>query len=314
MIGTKVEEAKNLLVEGKVVAIPTETVYGLAANAFKLEAVARIFEVKNRPNFNPLIVHVASLAEAKKLTQNFPDDALKLAEAFWPGPLTLLLPKNQLINDLVTAQSPLVAIRVPNHPLTLQLLQSVDFPLVAPSANPYQFLSPTSAMHIEHQLGNKIDYILDGGDCKTGIESTIVGFENNQVIIYRIGSLTRDKIEKVLNKTTRLNSNSEKHLPGNQKIHYAPSKKFFLGNIPQLLGVFKNKKLGVLSFEKSYKANNIALNKVLSPEGNLNEAATNLFNYLHQLNNADVDAIIAEKAPNQGLGFAINDRLERAAG
>lgn len=315
MIGEDIQTALEHLNKGDLVAIPTETVYGLAGNALNADAIAKVYATKNRPSFNPLIVHVANFDEAKKYVLDFPEDAEKLAQAFWPGPLTLLLKKNNLIPDVVTAGSELVAIRVPNHPKTLELLSSLEFPLVAPSANPYQFISPTEAKHVEEQLGDKIPYVLDGGACKLGIESTIVGFVENEPIIFRLGSLTRDKIGKEINKTIRLNtSDGNTVAPGMQKLHYAPSKKFFLGNLLQLTTIFKSKKLGVLSFSKPFKGSNIVLNKVLSPTENIAEAGANLFAYLHELEKANVEAIVAERLPSNGIGNAINDRLERAAG
>jgi len=315
MIGDDIQKAIGFLKEGNVVALPTETVYGLAANALNAEAIAKVYSVKNRPSLNPLIVHVSNFEEAKKYVTNFPDDAEKLAEAFWPGPLTLLLPKNELIQDIVTAGSNLVALRVPNHPKTLEVLNQLDFPLVAPSANPYQFISPTEAAHVEDQLGDKIPYILDGGPCKFGIESSIVGFKDGEPLIFRLGSLSVEKISKAINKTVRLNtSDGNAVAPGMQKLHYAPSKKFFLGNLIQLTTIFKSKKLGVLSFSKPIKGNNIVLNKVLSPKENIAEAGSNLFAYLRELEKADVDAIVSERVPSNGIGNAINDRLERAAG
>ena len=187
MIGTALSTAIELLRRDEVVAIPTETVYGLAGNALYPKAIASIFEIKNRPRFDPLIVHASSVERLSQYANAFPEAARRLADQFMPGPLTLLLDKAAIIPDLVTAGSPRVALRVPNHPLTLSLLQQLDFPLAAPSANPFGYISPTTAQHVADQLGSQIPYILDGGPCQVGVESTIVGFEDGQAVVYRKG-------------------------------------------------------------------------------------------------------------------------------
>src|ERR1035437_8374682 len=199
-IGIDIEKAKQILQEGGLVAIPTETVYGLAANALNKDAVFKIIEAKNRPHFDPLIIHTDSIEKVKLHVSDFPQWAQQLANAFWPGPLTLLLPKKNSIPDLVTSGLPQVAVRIPNHPLTLQLLKSLDFPLAAPSANPFGYVSPTNAEHVAAQLQGSVDYILDGGPCDVGIESTIVGFEDGKITIYRLGGLAIEDIEKLVGK------------------------------------------------------------------------------------------------------------------
>ncbi|MDQ3289765.1 MAG: L-threonylcarbamoyladenylate synthase, partial [Bacteroidota bacterium] len=174
IIGTDTEQAANLLRAGQLVSIPTETVYGLAANAYLEEAVVSIFEAKQRPAFDPLIVHTHSIQEFDKIAVNIPKRAYQLAEAFMPGPVTLILPRNPKIPLLVTSGNESVGVRIPNHPLTLNLLRKLEFPLAAPSANPFGYVSPTTAQHVNQQLGEKIPYILDGGTCSVGIESTII--------------------------------------------------------------------------------------------------------------------------------------------
>ncbi|MES2733756.1 MAG: L-threonylcarbamoyladenylate synthase, partial [Bacteroidota bacterium] len=185
-IGTNISHAIDLLQQGEVVAIPTETVYGLAGNALNTKAVARIFSVKNRPTFDPLIIHTNSLEKVLQFVDEMPAQAKTLAQACWPGPLTLLLPRKDSIPDLVTSGLDTVAVRIPNHSLTLSLLEALEFPLAAPSANPFGYISPTTAEHVYNQLGKKIPYILDGGPCLVGIESTIVGFEDGEPTIYRL--------------------------------------------------------------------------------------------------------------------------------
>ena len=195
--GKNYKRAARLLAGGKLVAIPTETVYGLAANALDEYAVEQIFVTKGRPHFNPLIIHIGAKQELSKYVTEVPEMAQRLIDAFWPGPLTLLLPKKEIVPDLITASLPRVAVRMPNHPLTLQLLQSLDFPLAAPSANPFCYISPTRAVHVEQQIGEKIPYILDGGACEQGLESTIVGFEKGLPVVYRLGAITPEAIEAV---------------------------------------------------------------------------------------------------------------------
>jgi L-threonylcarbamoyladenylate synthase len=198
IIDKNITQAATYLKVGEVVAIPTETVYGLAANAFDANAVAKIFEAKNRPFFDPLIVHTHAIEEVHKLVEEIPPQLLALAKKCWPGPLTLLLPKKAIIPDLVTAGLPAVGIRIPQQAATLQLLQLLEFPLAAPSANPFGYVSPTSAQHVFDQLQGKIPYILDGGECNVGLESTIVGMQNEVVTIFRVGGLSIEAIEEIL--------------------------------------------------------------------------------------------------------------------
>ncbi len=206
-IGTNIQTAAELLRKGEVVAIPTETVYGLAANAYNEAAVLKIFQAKQRPAFDPLIVHVHSLEQVKEVV-SFSEltrkDMRKEAEAlmvkFWPGPLTLVLPKSDRVPDLVTSGLDTVAVRMPAHPMALELLRSLDFPLAAPSANPFGYVSPTTAQHVADQLGDKIPYILDGGPCTVGVESSIIGWESeaDQWVLYRPGGTPVAEIEAVM--------------------------------------------------------------------------------------------------------------------
>lgn len=315
MIGKDIYYAAQCLREGKLVSIPTETVYGLAANAFDLDAVLSIFHAKNRPTFNPLIVHCANVSQINDFVTHFSPNAKKLAAAFMPGPLTLLLPKKPNIHDLITAGSEKVAIRIPNHALTLELLQNIDFPLTAPSANPFGYISPTSAKHVAAQLGDKIPYILDGGECSVGIESTIVGFtEADKVQVYRLGGLSVEDLEKVVGNVEILSHSDDKPAtPGRLLSHYAPKTPFYLGNITDLFAQYADKKVGILAFSQLFegvvKENQI----ILSGQGSVTEAARNLFAALRSLDALNVEVILAEFVPNEGLGKAINDRLRRAA-
>jgi len=322
IIGKDITRAIELLNNKELVAIPTETVYGLAANGLDADAVLKIYEAKNRPSFNPLILHVADMQHAQKLVADFPERARLLAEKFWPGPLTIVLKKRDIIPDLVTAGLDAVGVRVPAHSLTLKLLKYLNFPLAAPSANPSGYVSPTTPQHVEQQLGDKVAYILDGGKCSVGIESTIVKVINDELIVLRLGGIEMERIEAAIG-TKRLPQQNEESLkvesPGMMASHYAPRKKFVLGNIDDNLIKYSTEKIGILFFQKTrHERPDVPGVKpvkeaVLSPEGDLHEAARNLFSYLRELDESDSDVILAEPVPDEGLGRAINDRLRRAA-
>ena len=308
-IGTDIDLAKYCLTAGNVVGMPTETVYGLAGNAYNDDAVLRIFHVKNRPHFDPLIVHTDSLVKISQFVTDFPPQARQLAEAFWPGPLTLLLPKTALISDLVTSGLDTVAVRIPQHPLALRLLAALDFPLAAPSANPFGYISPTSAAHVAAQLGAQIPYILDGGQSAVGIESTIVGFVSGQAVVYRLGGTSVEALESVIGKVqVQTHSTSNPAAPGMLKSHYSPRKPLFLSNLANIQSNW-----GSLTFSSVLANIPTEHQRVLSPTQNYAEAAKHLFGYLRQLDDLPVEAICAELLPETGLGRAINDRLRRAA-
>ena len=315
-IGVDIEKAAAFLRQGKLVAIPTETVYGLAGNALDVKAVSSIFQTKNRPSFDPLILHVASLEQVSPFVSEFPEKLKRLAEAFWPGPLTLLLPRKSIVPDLVTSGLDRVAVRVPNHPLTLALLGQLDFPLAAPSANPFGYISPTQAAHVAAQLGAQIPFILDGGACAVGLESTIVGMEGEQVIIYRLGGLELSKIESVVGTVTvQAHSTSNPSAPGQLASHYAPQKPFILGNLGELVPqlIQQGKRVGVLSFSTHFPSLSADCQVVLSSSQDLTEAAQRLFMAMRLLDESQAELIVAEFVPEIGLGRAINDRLKRAA-
>ena len=315
MTGTDVELAARYLEQGQIVGIPTETVYGLAGNALNEDAVLSIFKIKNRPFFDPLIIHVDSLESAKKYVLEFPSKAMKLAKQFWPGPLTLLLHKNDKIPFLVTSGSEKVAVRVPDNPFTLALLKHVDFPLAAPSANPFGYISPTSAEHVEKQLGKSIPYILDGGPCQVGLESTIVDCTLESPVILRLGGLPVSAIESALKEKllVRISANSNPDSPGQLDKHYAPNTLFVLSeNLNKTIVKHKGRKIAVLNFGQN-KIESQVFELNLSETGSLDEAAHNLFDYMRRLDNGKFDIIIAKKLPEEGLGLAINDRLRRAS-
>jgi L-threonylcarbamoyladenylate synthase len=311
VISQDIHKAKDLLESGELVAIPTETVYGLAANALNADAVVKIFETKNRPHFDPLIVHVTSLEQAQSLVEDFPAHAKLLAQKFWPGPLTLLLKKKSIVPDLVTSGLETVGIRMPEHPLTLELLRSIDFPLAAPSANPFGYISPTTAQHVSAQLGDKIQLILDGGPCEVGVESTIIDCTSEIPVVVRLGGLGVEKIESIIGKVAvNTTSSSKPSAPGLLLSHYAPRKPFLLGDIHALLEENRDKKVAFITFKGEALHSR---HSVLSTGGSLSEAAHNLFKAMRELDESDAEVIIAELVPDHGLGRAINDRLRRAA-
>ncbi len=305
-----------MLAAGGLVAIPTETVYGLAANALDAVAVARIFEAKNRPAFDPLIVHVHSAAQVHDYVTGMPSPLAALADAFWPGPLTLLLPRRDIVPDLVTSGLPRVAVRVPAHPVARELLASLDFPLAAPSANPFGYISPTQADHVEAQLGDRIDLILDGGVSAVGLESTIVGIDDDTVTVYRLGGLAIDEIEAVVGPVAVcMHSSSRPSAPGLLARHYAPEKPFLLDPGPSILAGLESgsKRVAALRFRRRLPVLPARDQVILSERGDLKEAAAGLFAALRELDAREADVIIAERVPARGLGLAINDRLRRAA-
>lgn len=319
-IGTDITIAAAFLQAGELVAIPTETVYGLAANALDPAAVAKIYAAKNRPSFNPLILH---LANTNQITDYAEADemSLKLAQHFMPGPLTLLLPKKSNVPDITTAGSNKVAIRVPDQPLTLSLLSKLAFPLAAPSANPSGYISPTNAHHVMDGLHGKIPYILDGGNTKVGLESTICEVADNLIILHRAGSVTAEELAafsglEVVNRTeqhpqeiVQNGAENQPATPGQLKSHYAPHTPLYIGNIPQLLQEHAGKKIAVISLDTDYAG---ATNFKLAPDHQLSTAASQLFATLRNIDQSSFDVILAELFPNEGIGVAINDRIGRA--
>lgn len=313
MITNSIDKAIHALTKDEVVAIPTETVYGLSANAYSEKAVEKIFDLKKRPMYNPLIVHIKGASSLTEVAQNIPDTAYKLAEIFWPGPLTLLLEKQPHVSDLVTSGKKTVAVRVPDHPLTLELLENLPFPLVAPSANIFGSISPTCTEHVYKYFGNSIE-ILEGGECRKGIESTIIGFDNQHPIVYRHGSIPAEEIEKITGKLKTITNNDQSpEAPGMLSRHYAPNTDTYLtDDVPGSLQKFEGKRIGLLLYKQPIQHENITHQEVLSASANLDEAAKNFYAFLHHLDSKNLDVIIAERLPESGLGKTINDKLERA--
>lgn len=314
MITSDLNQVKTALINGDIIALPTETVYGLAANIYLDSALEKVFKLKKRPSYNPLIVHISNAGILEQIAKNIPAKARELANVFWPGPLTLVLEKQDQIPNRITAGKSTVAVRVPNHPIALQLLKSLNFPLAAPSANPFGSLSPTSAEHVALYFKEEINFILDGGPCFCGLESTIIGFENDKPILYRHGAISIEEIEKIIGPIKIKNKNSKNpSAPGMLTRHYAPKTQIQINeDISLALAQNPNKKIGVLSFKKNKKIKTEIPQEVLSISGDLKEASKNLYAALHSLDQMNLDLIITSFFPEKGLGKTINDRLKRA--
>ena len=312
-ITNSIDEAAALLVAGEVVAIPTETVYGLAGNLFNPSAVEKIYTLKNRPRNNPLIVHVKDLEAALPLITEFPKPLQLLAEKYWPGPLTVLLKKSKLVPDSITAGSDFVAIRVPAHPLTKQLLEQIPFPLVAPSANPFTRISPTKAEHVEQYFGDSIPCILDGGSCSVGLESTIIGMNNDTPLLYREGVLGKLLLESLIGPIEKFNPQKNTILtPGQWPRHYAPLTKTILCKREEIMLHVKDN-TGIIVYKEPLLSVNTNQQHILSETGSLVEAAKNLYQILHHVDKQKYETIICEMLPQEELGNTINERLKRAS-
>ncbi len=307
-----IERAASILQEGGLVALPTETVYGLGANALDPIAVARIFAAKERPFFDPLIVHVPDIDWMPRIVSEFPRVAVQLAERFWPGPLTLVLPKVPAIPDLVTSGLPNVGVRIPDHELTRQVLRLANVPVAAPSANPFGRLSPTTAEHVYQQLGLRVDAILDGGPCRVGIESTILQIDKHGVTLLRPGGISLEEIEALIGTVNLPESTVSKTpiAPGMLASHYAPRTPLKIVN--EIPSSVESSRTGLLVLCNDTELQQFAKIELLSPTGSLVTAAANFFQALHRLDAAGLDEIIAVRFPDRGLGRALNDRLQRA--
>ena len=314
-----IEQATILLSNGKLVAIPTETVYGLGADAKNPMAVQKIYTVKGRPATNPLIIHIPHCEAMTEWAIDIPESAWKLASAFWPGPLTLILNRHPSVPKIVTGGQDTVALRVPSHPLTLALLTRFGGGIAAPSANRYGRISPTTAQHVKEGLGDAVDYILDGGPCTVGIESTIISLVGASPVILRYGSISAREISHVLGETlTDKDKHTSIEVPGSSASHYAPLQPLYLFDqvtfIETLLQFAEqNKKLSVLSFsERPVSLSPSIMNWIcmpLQPE----HYAQQLYQQLHALDKEKSDYIVVEAPPQSEEWLAIRDRLQRAA-
>jgi len=322
VISTDRAAAVELLRNGEIVALPTETVYGLAADALNPIAVAKIFEAKERPRFDPLIVHLPHRDWLEKIVDLFAQDRqliLKLAERFWPGPFTMVLPKRETVPEIVTAGLDTVAVRISGHPVFSEIISTFEKPLAAPSANRFSRISPTTAQHVHDELGGRIPLIIDGGSTQHGIESTIITVRDGKdclersrrIEILRRGPITAEQLSKfaevrVFTPTGRVSA------PGQLSSHYAPKTPLHLVDYAESFSPQENQQVGLLAWNPVESEKRFAVVRRLSERQDLREAAANLFRYLRELDQADVDLIVAERVPSQGLGAAIMDRLQRA--
>lgn len=320
VISQDISAGADLIRNGELVAFATETVYGLGANALNSEAVAQIFEVKQRPHFDPLIVHIANISQLHELTFGLSKQAEKLAEQFWPGPLTLVVPKKKIIPDLVTAGLESVAIRIPAHPVARQLLEAAKLPIAAPSANKFGCLSPTLASHVVEQLGSEIKLILDGGPCTIGVESTVMQCIGDTPVLLRPGGISLEEIETCIGQVrlAKIEDYAETNSllsPGLLPRHYAPRTRLFIVNsLDEIPATGTNGLLSLYPIDETcLKDYPFSAHEILSPAGDLKVAAGNLFVALRNLDATGVDNIIALRMPEKGLGRTINNRLERAA-
>ena len=324
------QRAAGLLKEGKIVAFPTETVYGLGADALNPEAVAQIYDIKMRPADNPLIVHVTGMDQLAELVMEIPADALILAGYFWPGPLTIVLPKKELVPDITTAGLSSVAVRVPSHPLALKLIQAAGLPVAAPSANLSGRPSPTTAEHVLEDLAGRIEAVLDGGPSSVGVESTVISLVSKLPALLRPGGVTLEMLENVLGKKILDLSNSGKEIrgippaPGMKYRHYAPKAPLYLVEgdeafqRQQLVSlsdglIMQGRKVGMLICEETKGLFPASVVKVLGSRGEPQVAAERLFSALREMDNLAVDAIVAEGFEEKGMGRAVINRLRKAA-
>jgi L-threonylcarbamoyladenylate synthase len=306
-----IAEAAQIIRSGGIVAFPTETVYGLGADALNPLAVARIFEVKARPRIDPIIVHVAD-QETAGLYGTFPELARILAGRFWPGPLTLILHKSPLVPPIVTAGLETVAIRIPAHPAALALIKAAGRGIAAPSANPFGYVSPTEAQHVAEQLSDRIDMILDGGSSQIGVESTILSLVGDVPCVLRAGGTPIEELESVVGKLRiDLGSSSSPQAPGQLQRHYATQTRMEI--LDELEDFDHDERVGLLSLTPPPDTSGYAAIEILSATGDLREAAANLFRALRRLDNLSLDRIVARPVPEKGLGVAIMDRLRRCS-
>ena len=306
-------KAAEIIKNGGTVAFPTETVYGLGADGLNPTAVAKIFEIKKRPTFNPLILHIDDKTKLNSICEINDSRITKLTDAFWPGPLTLVLPKKNIVPEIVTADNPTVAIRIPKNEIAIELIKLSGVPVAAPSANLFNRLSPTKASHVYNQLGDTVDMILDGGDTEVGVESTIIEITGNDVFLLRPGGITKEQIEELLNcKIEVKQRTTDPNSPGQLPFHYSPRTPLKFLSEADLVKL-KDKKVGAIFLKEQTLDFNFNQTVILSSDGNLREAAANMFSALHRLDEKNLDVILVEPIPETGLGLAMMDRLKKAA-
>ena len=307
-----IAKAAAIIQSGGLVSFPTETVYGLGGNALDPTAVAKIFEAKARPSFDPLITHIAELEMLDRIADISDKRIFDIIEKFWPGSLTLIVPKRDIIPPIVTSGLETMAVRMPDHQTALDLIKQSTGAVAAPSANPFGYLSPTTADHVDEQLGNKIDMVLDGGTCRVGVESTVLDLTGEKPIVLRPGGISLEELQReipdveIFNRTT-----TSPTAPGQLKMHYSPLKPLHIVDSIEQVGDRGN--AGALLFKKNADIKGFKSVEILSPSGDPVEAAARLFVALHNLDNTDIQAIYAEKIPEVGLGRAVMDRIYKAS-
>jgi len=304
-------EAATTLANGGIVAFPTETVYGLGADATNPEAVTKVFEAKERPSFDPLIVHITSRDQVRELVTEIPEKASLLMDKFWPGPLTIILPKKDIIPDLVTSGLNTVALRHPNHPIAQKLIELSGKPIAAPSANLFSRTSPTSAAAVLDMLDGRIDGVVDEGECEVGVESTVISFCEPEPTLFRPGGISHSELEEVIGTVVTLTGNAKKSsAPGRSLRHYAPSCPMYL-DLPE--SDMNKENAGQLCYSDAEVLPGFDHTIVLSPNGDLRETAHNLYSALRTLGALNLSTIYATSVPERGVGTAVNDRLRRAS-
>ena len=308
-----IKQAAGIIKNGGLVAFPTETVYGLGADGLNPIAVAKIFEAKKRPSFNPLILHISQKKWLEKFAIVHDKRIEQLINRFWPGPLTLVLPKTDNVPDIVTSGNPTVAIRMPDHKVALELIDRSGTPIAAPSANKFGHLSPTDAEHVKKSLGEKVEIILDGGKTTVGVESTILELHDNEIYLLRPGGLSKEEIENEIGKIKSGKTDPNKpNSPGQLPFHYSPAIPLSFMN-EENIEKHSGKKIGALFFKNISYEKRFSITKILSDKGDLKEAAANLFKFLHEFEKEPIDIILVETVEEKGLGLAIMDRLKKAA-
>ena len=309
-----IPRAVELLRAGKMVALPTETVYGLAADALQPEAAAQIFAVKERPRFDPLIVHLPARDWMDRIARISKEDRTlvdQLTRRFWPGPITLVLPRQPIVPDVVTAGLDTVAVRMSSHPVFALIVRAFNGPVAAPSANRFGRISPTTAQHVVEEMHGRIPLIIDGGPTRIGVESTVVSISKGKIRVLRKGPITAEELveypsDKVINENDKITS------PGQLPTHYAPSTPLQLITNSSSFSVPSGQRVGLLAWSRFEGTGRFAAVRILSAKNDPVEAAANLFRFLRELDAMNLDLILAEEVPEEGLGAAIMDRLRRA--
>jgi L-threonylcarbamoyladenylate synthase len=305
-----IKRGAEIITAGNLVAFPTETVYGLGANAFDPVAVAKVFETKERPSFDPLIVHICEISQISNLYNGNDERVFKLAEKFWPGPLTMVLPKKTTVPDIVTSGLNTVAVRMPSNEIARGLIRQSNTPIAAPSANKFGMISPTEADHVRKQFPEI--FTIDGGKTQVGIESTVITLNEDGFEILRPGVITAEDLREIVPQSAHTIQKRTHHAPGLLKSHYSPQKPMYIANDP-CIQFRKQNKGGFISFGIPDGKCQFAKIEILSQSKDLREAAVNLFSAMHRLDDSDIEYIVAEPVPEEGIGIAVMNRLKKAA-